>query len=342
MGQRGVGGGRIGRALVLVSTAAFGAAGARGQTVVRADDDRYEATVVGFQTGLDSAGIRHGWLALRFHNVSKEPLCLGADPTGDTATDEADARYKGGFFGALGIACTGTVDARFTLPPGGTAEALVYLSGLTQSNTTVGKTFGVTLAIADVKPDAEGKPVVGRKRALRITGLTTAEFAPKDDAGVEPPQAVADPFFARVTRAMVAPSGDQAGEALVMTIAVTNRLKTPLRLEYTSIFAVDEQGHGYRRDGLAAGSAYDLRGFPDLSAYDADLRFLLPPGTTRSFTFPMTNGGAIPDGKRFGVYLGLSTLAPDAEGKYHADQDYRLSFFYVRPTARSATPLGGG
>lgn len=324
---------------------AFASAAARAQTTVQNDDDRYEAKVVGFQTTEDAHGGWEAYATLRMTNRSAEPLILAGDQLKVLATDEKGNRYHALFGGAMGEIFSDHPSANFALPVGGTGDALIKLYMTTSPVKERGKTFHVELPIADVTKDAEGKPQVGQTYRLRLTNLTAAEFVPKsDDNPAIEPKLVAGPFTARVTSAIVAPDGNGRGEAEVMTIAVTNRLTTPLYLACadSNSFAVDEHGRAYEQGGLAKGH-YRLRGIPDLSEYDVDPRFVLAPGATRSFTFPVTNGkGNIKENGRLGVYLGLSVMKKDAKGKYHADQNYLLTFFNVRPTGRSATPLGAG
>jgi hypothetical protein len=323
--------------------AALASGHASAQSAIQAEDDRYETTVVAFQTTVDTHGDRHAYLTLRLHNTTDKPLRLAADADNPPMADERGTWYVGGVRGAMGQILTGTAEASFVLRPGATADALIHFYTPEPPKAPPGTVFSATLRVADVTMDAKGRIAVGPTRPLRITGLTAAEFAPgKTGGGDAPPQALAEPFSARIVRATVAPEKYGKGEALVMTVEVTNRLAAPLYLAYTSFsgFAMDEHGHCYTQGGLTGGH-YFLRGIPDLSIHDVDPRFVLAPGASRSFTFPVTNGGGtIPDGERLAVYFGLSTLKKDDDGKYHADQSYLLSFLYVRPDGRSPVPLG--
>lgn len=329
------------RFLPLLALALAGGA-ARAQVAVQGDDDRYEATVVGFQTTVDAQKCPRLYVTLRLRNRGEEPLRLAVDEAKIGATDEAGVRYVGGVQGALNNVVDVANVTRLVLPPRGTADALVWLYAPSPSAKAPGKTFRIVLPISNVSPDAKGRSVVGPTRLLRLLDLGVEEFAPKPgEEGSGPPTVVAGPFSAKVTDATVAPNANGPGEALVMTVAVTNLTSSPLPLALGVVtgLAIDEHGRTYGPGGLA-GNHYFHQGIPDTSGWDVPPRFVLAPGATRSFTMSVfTATATFSMDERLGYYFRMVELAKGDDGKLHPGQEYSLSFLYVRPTGRATEPI---
>lgn len=318
---------------------------------------KFSATVTDFRVSPNTVGNRPVNLTVRFTNKTAQPLILGYVDGSAAAYDDRGNKYQlqsSSKLAGIGRIERSSIDPKFTLGPGESADARMELNFFVDRNVIVGKGFDVEMTVREIEQVAGGQLRLGREHALSWQSLVNgsggrppqtaagavatgtggvdgaAPTAPIEDPCTGKPACSASgPLLAEVTRMLNEGMYGNYHQVLV-TVRFRNLGNTPLILNY-------KQGTGNMPDNLGqsyavSSQAKDVQGIPVSTRGSASSQFTLAPGESRnaSLRYQRFAGTAKQIGTSFSPSLVVEQYELLPSSQLKLQREYSLTYTNLR------------
>lgn len=299
---------------------------AHAQVATQGENPIFRATITSVENSPASNGSRYLTTTIHIHNLTKQPLILGADPAKVSATDDQHNSYGTTLVRGIGKISGSSVDTKFVLPPEGDGDALFEMRGRADRNNIFGTTFDLTLPVRVILALEGDQYRLGAEHLTTFSGLKPGYVAQAKESQTSDKNTVdAGPFTMQITR--VTPSVSGRWQVATLAARIRNTSSKPIVLAYESdsSFGVDDQGTRY---AYGVGGSHDtsVSGIGMVTSSSADPQLTLAPGESRDVQFRVIRSRNQAAGRLLTYYVALAQLEILPGNQIRTVRQYSLTF----------------